>query len=114
MDHLIAKGALPLAGAVNFRDMGGLTTVDARTIKRGILFRAAELTGLTETDLSYLASLQIRRIFDYRRAEEADRKPDPSIGSAVYERVSVSEEETVASNLFSEDESMKEYYRWRR
>jgi protein-tyrosine phosphatase len=78
---------LPFSGVQNFRDMGGYETADGRKVKYGILFRAAELTGLTEEDAAFLESLGIRTIFDYRGDDEAELKPDPAIKGAVYERI---------------------------
>ena len=60
------KSVLPLKGAFNFRDMGGILTTDGRKVKKGILFRAAELSDLTEGDKAYLETIGIARIFDYR------------------------------------------------
>ncbi|WP_077213277.1 tyrosine-protein phosphatase [Bacillus dakarensis] len=100
---------LPLNGVHNFRDMGGLKTSDGRKVKRGILFRAAELTGLTEEDKKYLESIDFKCVFDYRRRGEAERKPDPVIGKAVNERVSVMEEDNITTYIFKEDGD-KEYY----
>jgi protein-tyrosine phosphatase len=105
----IHESLLPLNGAINFRDMGGLKTTDGRSIKKGILFRAAELTGLTEEDKEILESLNIKSVFDYRRQGEAERKPDPVIGKAVYERVSVMEDDNITTYIFK-DEGDKEYY----
>ena len=53
---------LPLKGVVNFRDMGGLKTSDGRIVKNGILFRAAELTGLTEEDMNVLETIKLKQI----------------------------------------------------
>ncbi|RYL97866.1 tyrosine-protein phosphatase [Sporolactobacillus sp. THM7-7] len=85
----LPKGLLPLKGVFNFRDMGGLKTMDGRTVKRGILFRAAELTGLTAEDLRHLRSMNIQYVYDYRDKDEADKKPDPQIGRARHERIPV-------------------------
>lgn len=88
---------LPLKGVVNFRDMGGLGTLDGRKIKKGILFRAAELTGLTDEDITYLETLDLKYIFDYRSDFEAEEKPDPIIGQAKNERVPANiEDKTIA------------------
>ncbi|BFH11587.1 hypothetical protein J6TS7_22560 [Paenibacillus dendritiformis] len=77
-DHLRHR-VLPFEGVFNFRDMGGYEAADGRKVKYGILFRSAELTGMTEQDLSLLQSLGIRTIFDYRDDGEAALKPDPVI-----------------------------------
>ena len=109
--EIIHDCLLPLTGVVNFRDMGGIETEDGRRVKKGILFRAAELTGLTPEDKQFLEPLQIKRVFDYRRQDEADRRPDPVIGLAINERVSVMKEENITTTMFTKDDGVnKEYY----
>ena len=108
--EIIHECLLPLTGVVNFRDMGGLVTVDGRKVKKGILYRAAELTGLTAEDKKSLENLQIKSVFDYRRRDEADRKPDPLIGPAINERVSVMTEDNITTTMYKDDGVNKEYY----
>jgi len=102
---------LPLKGVVNFRDMGGLTTLDDRKVKKGILFRAAELTGLTEEDHRFLEILNLKYVFDYRDNVEAELKPDPVIGQAKNERVSVNIDDTTTAQASSEDMVKSEFYK---
>ena len=97
---------LPLKGAVNFRDMGGLQTSDGKYVKKGILFRAAELTGLTDEDINLLEKMNIKTIFDYRRDAEAVRKPDPPIKNAINERVPVMIDNNIAANMNAKDEEI--------
>ncbi|GAA3400689.1 tyrosine-protein phosphatase [Paenibacillus hodogayensis] len=78
---------LSLEGAMNFRDMGGYRTDDGRTVRHGLLYRAAELTGLTPGDHQVLEGLGIRHVLDYRNRAEAELKPDPAIGQAVLSRI---------------------------
>jgi protein-tyrosine phosphatase len=61
-----------LAGVRNFRDVGGLPTVDGRRVRRGVLFRSGHLAHATEEDAAFLGSLGLRTIFDFRNA--ADKK----------------------------------------
>lgn len=82
---------VPLTGAFNFRDMGGLRTEDGRTVKKGLLFRAAELTGLTPADHETLRGIGLKYVFDYRNRGEAEDKPDPAIGEALNIRVPANE-----------------------
>ncbi len=80
-------------------------------LKKGILFRAAELTGLTNEDITRLGDLRIKRVFDYRRKDEANRRPDPSIGSAINERVSVMKDENITTTMFTKEDGFnKDYY----
>lgn len=90
--------------------MGGLATSNGRKVKYGILFRAAELTGLTEGDKKVLESFNIKCVFDYRRQEEAARKPDPAIGKSINERVSVMSEDNITTNMFNKEDAPKEYF----
>ncbi len=82
---------LPVAGAPNFRDLGGYRTADGRSVKWGALYRTDALNELTDADQAYLERLNIRRIVDFRVAEEAAQAPDrlpPSL-QAVYVNVPV-------------------------
>ncbi|MEU5247039.1 tyrosine-protein phosphatase [Streptomyces asoensis] len=61
-----------LAGVRNFRDVGGLPTVDGRRVRHGVLFRSGHLAHATEADTAFLAGLGLHTIFDFRNA--ADQK----------------------------------------
>ncbi|MFE5401723.1 tyrosine-protein phosphatase [Streptomyces sp. NPDC056580] len=59
-----------LAGVRNFRDVGGMPTVDGRRVRRGVLFRSGHLAHATEEDAAYLGSLGLRTVFDFRNAAD--------------------------------------------
>jgi protein-tyrosine phosphatase len=64
----------------NFRDLGGHTTRDGRRVRHGRLFRSGHLGHSTDGDLEGLAALGLRRVFDFRTAQDieadgADRLP---------------------------------------
>jgi protein-tyrosine phosphatase len=61
-----------LTGVRNFRDVGGLPTVDGRRVRRGVLYRSGHLAHATDRDTAFLASLGLHTIFDFRNA--ADKK----------------------------------------
>ncbi|MDH6626424.1 protein-tyrosine phosphatase [Streptomyces sp. LBL] len=61
-----------LTGVRNFRDVGGVPTVDGRRVKHGVLFRSGHLAHATEEDSAFLSSLGLHTIFDFRNA--ADQK----------------------------------------
>ncbi|GAA4017004.1 tyrosine-protein phosphatase [Streptomyces marokkonensis] len=63
-----------LTGVRNFRDVGGLPTVDGRRVRQGVLFRSGHLAHATGEDAALLASLGLHTIFDFRNA--ADQKLD--------------------------------------
>ncbi|MFE7650534.1 tyrosine-protein phosphatase [Streptomyces phaeoluteigriseus] len=61
-----------LAGVRNFRDVGGLPTVDGRRVRHGVLFRSGHLAHATDEDVAFLSSLGLHTVFDFRNA--ADQK----------------------------------------
>ncbi|MFI1164324.1 tyrosine-protein phosphatase [Streptomyces sp. NPDC020801] len=61
-----------LAGVRNFRDVGGLPTLDGRRVRHGVLFRSGHLAHATGEDTAFLSSLGLHTIFDFRNA--ADQK----------------------------------------
>jgi protein-tyrosine phosphatase len=59
-----------LTGVRNFRDVGGLPTVDGRKVAYGRLFRSGHLAHATQDDAAFLASLGLHTIFDFRNAAD--------------------------------------------
>ncbi|GAA1482247.1 tyrosine-protein phosphatase [Gordonia sinesedis] len=69
----------PIPGLPNLRDLGGWPTADGRTTRPGVIYRSADLTGLTADDLDLFRDLDIRTIYDLRSANERSERPDPTI-----------------------------------
>jgi protein-tyrosine phosphatase len=61
---------LNLAGASNFRDLGGYPARDGRAVRWRQLFRSNHLGHLTEADVEVLRGLGVRNAFDFRGTEE--------------------------------------------
>ncbi|GHC74420.1 tyrosine-protein phosphatase [Streptomyces flavofungini] len=59
-----------LAGVRNFRDVGGLPTLDGRRVRHGVLFRSGHLAHATDADAAFLGSLGLHTIFDFRNAAD--------------------------------------------
>ncbi|WP_369030969.1 MULTISPECIES: tyrosine-protein phosphatase [Streptomyces] len=59
-----------LGGVRNFRDVGGLPTVDGRRVAPGRLFRSGHLAHATDEDAAFLGSLGLHTIFDFRNAAD--------------------------------------------
>ncbi|MDR2980655.1 MAG: tyrosine-protein phosphatase [Puniceicoccales bacterium] len=68
-----------LEGGVNFRDFGGYSTADGRTMRRGLLFRSGALDRLTKDDVSKVSRLGLRQIIDFRDPHEAMQRPNIAI-----------------------------------
>jgi protein-tyrosine phosphatase len=61
---------LGLAGASNFRDLGGYPTKDGRAVRWRQIFRSNHLGDLTAADSEVLRDLGLRSAFDFRGMEE--------------------------------------------
>jgi protein-tyrosine phosphatase len=61
---------LNLAGASNFRDLGGYPARDGRKIRWRQLFRSNHLGHLTDADITVLRGLGVKSAFDFRGTEE--------------------------------------------
>lgn len=74
-EKLIERHLVNLDGGRNFRDIGGISTSDGRTIKPGLLYRAGVLHHLTSDDYRIVESLGIRTLLDFRDTEERINEP---------------------------------------
>lgn len=72
--------SLRLAGATNFRSLGGLPGADGRTIRPHALMRADRLSRLTDADWRLLAATGLATICDLRSA--AERSEHPTVAPA--------------------------------
>jgi protein-tyrosine phosphatase len=61
---------LNLAGASNFRDLGGYPGTGGRIVRWRQIFRSNHLGHLTEADVEVLRPLGLKSAFDFRGAEE--------------------------------------------
>src|SRR5664279_6435128 len=61
---------LDLAGASNFRDLGGYPGKGGRVVRWRQIFRSNHLGHLTEADIELLRPLGLRSAFDFRGTEE--------------------------------------------
>ncbi|WP_410879741.1 tyrosine-protein phosphatase [Myroides sp. DW712] len=67
---------IQLEGAINFRDIGGYSTKDGKKVKTNKIFRAAEISTLTDNDLRELEEKNITTVIDFRGTKEASLAPD--------------------------------------
>lgn len=63
-------------GIRNWRDIGGLPTIDGRLVRPGVFFRSADLSAVSPEDRDALTRLRIGRVFDLRTAAERTNAPD--------------------------------------
>lgn len=71
-----ARRAVKLEGASNFRDLGGYPAADGKTVKWGRIYRSADISKLTDADLTTLADRHIATVCDLRGPDEIKTNPD--------------------------------------
>lgn len=63
---------------VNTRDLGGMRTMDGRTIREGMLLRSAQLCYADDADRRKLSE-KVEVVLDFRNALEREEDPDPEV-----------------------------------
>lgn len=63
---------IALAGATNFRDLGGYASSDGRTVRWRQVYRADALHDLTPEDVEALSEIGLRHVLDLRTARELE------------------------------------------
>ncbi len=109
MTDVPASDPSAVAGALNFRDTGGLSAGDAIS-RHGVLFRSGNLARLSDAGRERLRALGLRRIIDLRDDEEL--RFDPSLVDGLeVETVRVPMFVGSAASFFDEDLSLADMYR---
>lgn len=65
-----------ISGAANFRDIGCCSDASGTSMRRGLIFRSADLSHVTAEGTARLQALRIRKIFDLRSVKEVNRSKD--------------------------------------
>ncbi|MFW2388611.1 MAG: tyrosine-protein phosphatase [Polyangiales bacterium] len=73
---------VPLDGQPNFRDLGGYSAKDGRTVKWRLVFRSGELSQLSDDDLGKLDDLGIRSVVDLRSPQEVTARGEGRLPSS--------------------------------
>jgi protein-tyrosine phosphatase len=73
-----------MQGALNFRDAGGYTTQNGKQVVWGKVFRSADISKLTDTDLQLMASKHIYTVIDFRGVKESAAAPDKLLPATDY------------------------------
>ena len=73
-----------MEGAVNFRDIGGYATSDGREVVKNRIFRAADISKLTDGDMEKMAERHIYTVIDFRGTKESAAAPDRSLPGTDY------------------------------
>ena len=73
----------------NLRDLGGRPAADGWLIKKGLLFRSAELSRADGRDLAFLERLGVAAVVDLRDLDEREARPDRLPAGAEYHHLPV-------------------------
>ena len=71
-----AKRALTLQGTSNFRDLGGYPAAGGKHVKWGRIYRSADISHLTDSDLLALQNRHVALVCDLRGPQEVAQAPD--------------------------------------
>ena len=70
-----------IVASANFRDLGGLRTLDGYATRYGRLFRSGHLHELNPAERLRVESLNLSTIVDLRRPSEVETRPTPTFGT---------------------------------
>jgi protein-tyrosine phosphatase len=70
-----SKRAVQLQGTSNFRDLGGYPAAGGKHVKWGHLYRSADISKLTDSDLLALQSRHVALVCDLRGPQEVAQAP---------------------------------------
>ncbi len=87
----VSSREVAIEGQPNFRDLGGFVNKDGKSVKWGILFRAGELSRITENDKMLLQGMGLHMVIDFRYDEEINENPDILPGGIEYLNIPVDE-----------------------
>jgi len=87
--RIVAERHIVLEGEPNFRDLGGYTTKDGRTVRWGRIYRSGSLDTLTDADLAKVDELGIKLVCDLRGPTEIAVEPDKLPGGVATLRIPV-------------------------
>jgi len=70
------RRAVVLQGCSNFRDLGGYPAADGKHVRWGHIYRSADISQLTDTDLQTLHGRCVALVCDLRGPQEYAQAPD--------------------------------------
>ena len=69
----------------NFRELGGIPTVDGHRVRSGLLFRCGELHKASDADIARLSEgFHVSKIIDFRDTKETEIRTDREVPGAEY------------------------------
>ncbi|GLU51337.1 tyrosine-protein phosphatase [Dyadobacter frigoris] len=72
----ISNRHIDFKNVINFRDIGGIKTMEGKTVRWGKIFRSDNLAGLKKNEFHKFNDLRIQTVYDLRTANEIKGKED--------------------------------------
>lgn len=83
-----------IEGVHNIRDLGGLTGLDGRKIKKDLLIRSSRLILMQQDGYDYFKKINLTTVLDMRTTFEAQKRPDPDIPGVTFHHIGVLAEDS--------------------
>lgn len=75
---------------INFRDLGGIKTIDGTIVKHHQFLRSGQLSNLSDEDKKKLANVyKLKKIYDFRSDKEVSQSLDDVIEGAEYKHLDI-------------------------
>lgn len=94
----------------NFRDLGGLQTVDGKIIKPGLFMRSGHLSKICLEDINYLVDKHLGSIIDLRTPQETEDDPDKLIQGVQYRSIPIFRESILGITHELKGKSLREIH----
>ncbi|MBE9461557.1 tyrosine-protein phosphatase [Dyadobacter subterraneus] len=72
----VSNRHIDFKNVINFRDIGGIKTMEGKTVRWGKIFRSDNLAGLKKSEFRKFNDLHIQTVYDLRTANEIKGKED--------------------------------------
>ena len=80
---------ISIEGTLNFRDLGGYEAVDGRVVAPGLVYRSDDFSKLTPQAVTYIESLGVTAVYDFRSDRELAINPNVLPHGVVQHRVPI-------------------------
>lgn len=88
----ITEKSIEIKKVHNFRNVSGITNIEGKTLKDGLIYRSANLHELKKRSFGAFSGLNIKKIIDLRTKQEINDRPDNVPPGVTYVRLAAFED----------------------